>query len=113
MALAKSKKCDRCGKLYEHYYNFNLRIVLDADKYGRICATSKRNDLCPDYMQALTDFLEAPQKEVDNSKDIITPKLVTGTIGQVLDECTLDGHARKLLGELYQTALAEVQEGNS
>lgn len=109
--MALAKKCDRCGKLYEHYCDFNLRMVLDADKYGHICATSKRNDLCPDCMQALTDFIEAPQREVDNSKDIITPKLVTEIVGHILNECTLDGHARKLLNELYQTALDELKCG--
>lgn len=55
--MALAKKCDRCGKLYEH----------------------------------------------------LTPELVTGTIGQVLNECILDEHARNLLYGLYQTALADVK----
>lgn len=109
--MALAKKCDRCGKLYEHYGDFNSYMVIVTDKYGHIGATSKKNDLCPDCMQALTDFMEAPQREINDSKESLTPELVTGTIGQVLDECTLDGHARKLLDELYQTALAEVQRG--
>ena len=41
----------------------------------------------------------------------LTPELVTGTIGQVLDECILDEHARNLLYGLYQTALADVKWG--
>lgn len=80
--MALAKKCDRCGKLYEHYYNFNLRIVLDADKYGHICATSKRNDLCPDCMQALTDFIEAPQREINDSKESLTPEMDTQEKGE-------------------------------
>lgn len=107
--MALAKKCDRCGKLYEHYSDFNSYMAIVADKYGRIGSTSKKNDLCPDCMHALTDFMEAPQKEVDNSKGIITPKLITEIVGHILNECILDGHTRKLLNELYQTALDELK----
>lgn len=112
--MALAKKCDRCRKLYEHYCGFNACMIIVeivADKYGHIYATSKRNNLCSDCMQALTDFMEASQREINDSKESLTPELVTGTIGQVLDECTLDGHARKLLNELYQTALDELKCG--
>lgn len=40
------------------------------------------------------------------------PEMVTGTIGQVLDECELDGKAIELLTELYNEALKEM-EGNN
>lgn len=109
--MALAKKCDRCGKLYEHYSDFNSCMAIVVDKYGHIGATSKKNDLCPDCMQALTDFMEAPQKEVGNSKGVITPKLITELVSHILNECVLDGHARKLLNELYQTALAELKCG--
>ena len=38
---------------------------------------------------------------------------VTGYVGQVLDECDIDEHARELLQELYNEALKEMnKEGN-
>lgn len=82
--MALAKKCDRCGKLYEHYSCFNSCMVMVVDEYGHVVnsgGTSRRNDLCPDCMQALTDFMEAPQKATDNSKEHLTPELVTGIIG--------------------------------
>ena len=33
---------------------------------------------------------------------------VTGYVGQILDECELDGRAIKLLTELYNEALEEI-----
>lgn len=124
--MALAKKCDRCGKLHEHYSTFNSCMIIVADKYGQVGNTiiadkywqagntSRRYDLCPDCMQALTDFMEAPQRATDNSKEHLTPELVTGIIGQFLDECTLnecalDTHAVNLLEELYKTALADVK----
>ena len=110
--MALAKKCDRCGKLYEHYSCFNSCMVMVVDEYGHVVnsgGTSIRNDLCPDCMQALTDFMEEPQRATDNSKEHLTPELVTGTIGQVLDECILDEHARNLLDGLYQIVLADVK----
>ena len=111
--MALAKKCDRCGKLYEHYSDFNSCKIIVTDLRGGISKDSERKDLCPDCMHTLTYFLEAPQREVDGSKEPLTVELVTGTIGQVLNECVLDGHARKLLNELYQTALAEAERSNS
>lgn len=77
--MALAKKCDRCGVLYEHYSDFNsyMMTMINTDKHGHIGATSKRYDLCPECMRSLTNFMEAPQKEIDNSKDVITPKLIT------------------------------------
>lgn len=40
--MALAKKCNRCGKLYEHYCDFNSCMVIVADKYGHIGATSKK-----------------------------------------------------------------------
>lgn len=51
--MALVKKCDRCGKLYEHYSDFNSCIIMVADKYGHIGSASRSNDLCPDCMQEL------------------------------------------------------------
>ena len=65
--MALAKKCDRCGKLYEHYYDFNSCKVMVADMRGGIEKENIKKDLCPDCMRALTDFLEAPQREVDDS----------------------------------------------
>lgn len=61
----RAKKCDRCGKLYEHYDGLsrfkkteqaNAVIFIDRDldeKYwGR-----KTYDLCPECMKELEDFL--------------------------------------------------------
>lgn len=111
--MALAKKCDRCGVLYEHYSDFNsyMMTMINTDKHGHISATSKRYDLCPECMRSLTNFMEAPQKEIGNSKDVITPKLITELVGYILNECVLDGHARKLLNELYQTALNELKCG--
>ena len=48
----------------------------------------------------------------DETKNLepLTPELVTGIVGQILDECILDGRARKLLDELYQSACQEVEK---
>lgn len=35
---------------------------------------------------------------------------VTGFVGQILDECEIDEKARELLTELYNEALAELNE---
>ena len=40
-------------------------------------------------------------------------EMVTGYIGQVLDECELDGKAIKLLTELYNEALADKEESQT
>ena len=38
----------------------------------------------------------------------LTAELVTGYIGQVVDECEIDEKARKLLMILYEVALNEI-----
>ena len=74
--MALAKKCDRCGKLHEHYSTFNSCMITVADKYGQVGDTSKRYDLCPDCIQALTDFMEAPQRATDNSDKCATRRIV-------------------------------------
>lgn len=66
----RAKKCDRCGKLYEHYDgckdfksngNANGVLLIDRDLenkyYGR-----KDYDLCPDCMNGLIAFLKREDK---------------------------------------------------
>lgn len=61
--MSLAKKCDRCGKLYEHYpsngdrqYNSVKRLIRSVDS----CRYSAENtkDLCPDCMMKLNTFLE-------------------------------------------------------
>ena len=47
---------------------------------------------------------------ISKNLESLTPELVTGTIGQILDECIIDEKARKLLDGLYQSASKEVEE---
>lgn len=61
----RAMKCDRCGKLYEHYYG--CRIFKDTEKANAIicidkdfdndCWYRKTYDLCPDCMREFEDFL--------------------------------------------------------
>lgn len=61
--MALAKKCDRCGKLYEHYplgneagiYNAIKRTRVDID--GRVLTESKCIDFCPDCMDRFIHFL--------------------------------------------------------
>lgn len=60
--MALAKKCDRCGKLYEHYskgnkveYNGVQRISL-ADN-GGVVMLSREMDLCPECMAAFNKFM--------------------------------------------------------
>lgn len=43
-------------------------MIMVADKYGQVGDISKRYDLCPDCIQALTDFMKAIQ-EGDESNE--------------------------------------------
>ena len=74
--MALAKKCDRSGKLHEHYSTFNSCMIIVSDKYGQVGITSKRYDLCPDCIQELTDFMEAPQRATDNSDECSTRRIV-------------------------------------
>lgn len=60
----RAKKCDRCGKLYEHYdgdgkkktKNANGLILIDRDLDKKYWSRSNY-DLCPECMVQLIDFI--------------------------------------------------------
>ena len=60
--MANAKKCDRCGKLYEHYNG--KPFIDDGSEYNwvRIYTTHgsawRDFDLCPDCMTKLIAFLK-------------------------------------------------------
>lgn len=60
--MALAKKCDRCGKLYEHYpigkkfqANAIRRCYMLDD--GRLSSNDKIIDLCPECMKAFDEFM--------------------------------------------------------
>lgn len=61
--MALAKKCDRCGKLYEHYPIGNQSGVFNAikrvrkDASGSIFFEEQSTDLCPECMDGLNSFL--------------------------------------------------------
>lgn len=66
-----AKKCDRCGKLYEHYdgsKNFkkngkaNGLILIDRDLDKRYWSRNEY-DLCPECMSQLVSFLSQKEGE--------------------------------------------------
>lgn len=65
--MAKALKCDRCGKLYEHYEGIRVQdkgvhyvsLTLNSDGcWGR------KFDLCPECMTKLVEFMK--NEEVSN-----------------------------------------------
>lgn len=57
-----AKKCDRCGKLYEHYpvgsksrYNAVKRLHISAN--GFVISEDGSRDLCPECMEAFDEFM--------------------------------------------------------
>lgn len=61
--MAMSKKCDRCGKFYDHYPEKNLFGTYNAvsrlrvDKFGSVRSYGDIIDLCPDCMEKFEIFL--------------------------------------------------------
>lgn len=60
--MALAKKCDRCGKLYEHYptgskpqYNAIRRLYKTEN--GGITSVGVSIDLCPKCMEAFDKFM--------------------------------------------------------
>lgn len=58
-----AKKCDRCGKLYDHYDTFdNSKIngvsMIFISKFGNRESTSKDIDLCQECMDSFTKWYE-------------------------------------------------------
>ena len=59
--MADAKKCDRCGKLYEHYDGIPLvngGRKYYAVKFANINSSSEWFDLCSDCMQKIVLFME-------------------------------------------------------
>lgn len=58
-----AKKCDRCGKLYDHYEIFdNIKIngvsMIFRSKFGNRESTSKDIDLCQECMDSFAKWYE-------------------------------------------------------
>lgn len=65
-----AKKCDRCGKFYEHYpvgnkfqYNAIRRIQRTAAGETVTCIRNLTTDLCPECMDEFEKFMTAKIKE--------------------------------------------------
>lgn len=59
--MADAKKCDRCGKLYEHYDG--IRVVENDSCYHIMrlendTINTRVYDMCPECMQKLVDFIK-------------------------------------------------------
>lgn len=57
-----AKKCDRCGKLYEHYDKAgderqNGVSIIYVNKFGSRERIIADKDLCPDCMEAFINWL--------------------------------------------------------
>ncbi len=68
--MALAKKCDRCGKLYEHYEKTEHEKYVGSNAMAFVCMTKKGGigittcpiDLCPECMSKLIEFLEEKEK---------------------------------------------------
>lgn len=62
--MAIAKKCDRCGKFYEHYHvgnwsgEYNAIEKVKLGKYGAVEYRSSDMDLCQDCMYAFVKFMK-------------------------------------------------------
>lgn len=70
--MALAKKCDRCGKLYEHYptgnkMQYNALRTIQRNAAGETVNGNATYDLCPECMSALREFIadRKAQKEAD------------------------------------------------
>lgn len=67
--MALANKCDRCGKLYEHYpignqsgvFNAVRRVRKEAD--GSLIFEEQSIDLCPECMEKLNAFLKGENND--------------------------------------------------
>ncbi len=60
--MALAKKCDRCGKLHEHYPTNDNNVCnsiqsLCVTSCGQVWRSMNRKDLCPECMEAIKAFL--------------------------------------------------------
>ena len=64
--MALAKKCDRCGKLYEHYPIGNQSGIFNGIKLvrigenGSLDRAKNHNDLCPECMAVSYTHLTLP-----------------------------------------------------
>lgn len=72
--MAMAKKCDRCGKLYEHYptgnklqYNAIRRIQRNA--VGETIYGVHNTDLCQECMGEFEKFMTAKLREEKNAEN--------------------------------------------
>lgn len=62
--MALAKKCDRRGKMYEHYGNtseFNAIMQTCRDQLGYLAKKIKEWDLCPECKENLEEWLNGGQ----------------------------------------------------
>ena len=69
--MALAKKCDRCGKLYEHYpignkARFNAIRMLQRSTVGDLINSYTTYDLCPECMDELVKFMD--EKRISDGK---------------------------------------------
>lgn len=63
--MALAKKCDRCGKLHEHYptsnanSQYNALRLIQKNITGSIINGNTEYDLCPECMEELLEFIAA------------------------------------------------------
>lgn len=84
--MALAKKCDACGKLYEHYTTSyeelgkgvdvnGIDFVHIYENGGGAWSSYIRFDLCPECMKAITTLIgfmkDSPSSEVDKVVDYI------------------------------------------
>lgn len=75
--MALAKKCDRCGKFYEHYPNgnapgeYNALEKVRLGKHGAVEYRSSDMDLCQDCMNLFVKFMKGSKVvEVENNRQI-------------------------------------------
>ena len=73
--MARAKKCDRCGKLHEHYdgckefknsEKANGVILIDRDLDNKYWPR-KSYDFCPDCMRKLETFIKNEEVSADET----------------------------------------------
>ena len=67
--MALCKKCDRCGKMYDHYNIYigalaaNAIKIVSLSNAGAYMSSAMDLDLCPECMSELIKFLTDKQGE--------------------------------------------------
>lgn len=63
--MSNALKCDRCGKLYEHYSG--IQLVENGNRYYCFLIAgngkNKTYDLCEECMSSLIDWIKEAQNE--------------------------------------------------